>query len=225
MHVFSFCIYGSQKKYCQGLLENLLLIKEHYPTFQTWIYIAPDVPSFYKDSYEQHANVRLIDVPRTGGELMCHRFFPIDSEEVDVCFCRDADSRISERDRWCIDQFLQSSKKFHIIRDHYQHQMRIMGGMWGIKKGALPQPIKELYRAWLETRRLDLNKYGTDQLFLQDYIYPLVKDKSLIHCDYRFFKEETEVNSIAYKSNGTTDFIGNVVDFRPDGSTYFVFTK
>ena len=49
--IFSFCLYGNQKKYCQGLLENIKLINEYYPDFEIWIACGDDVPLKYLEEF------------------------------------------------------------------------------------------------------------------------------------------------------------------------------
>jgi hypothetical protein len=43
--VFSFCLYGTARKYSQGMIRNLELIQQRFPEWEVWIYVASDVPS------------------------------------------------------------------------------------------------------------------------------------------------------------------------------------
>merc|ERR1711976_480857 len=61
------------------------------------------------------------------------RFFPILDQDVDVLLVRDLDSHISRREVSAVNEFLNSSKDFHIMRDHPFHIQPIMGGLWGIR--------------------------------------------------------------------------------------------
>ena len=50
MKVLSFCVYGKNKIYYHGLLENIRLIKEHFPDFLIFIYVGSDyLQDFFKD--------------------------------------------------------------------------------------------------------------------------------------------------------------------------------
>lgn len=218
---FSFCLYGDNKKYCQGLTENLKLIAQYYPEFEVHIVTGNDVPTSYLETYQRYPQVRLHSSAKTGGSLMSERFLLVDHPEFEVCFVRDADSRINERDRWCINAFLQSEALVHIIRDHPYHARRIMGGMWGLKKGVLDITLRTLYEAWVQTRKVNLDVYQSDQDFLEECVYPRIRDRALIHTNYHRYPDET-INPITYPSDGT-NFVGNVVDFHPDDSEYFVF--
>jgi len=223
--VFSFCIYGHELKYCQGLLENIHLIQEHYPDFEVWIYGGFDVPIEYVEKYQSYPCVRYIELPLNDIRLMYHRFMPIDDPYVDICFIRDADSRIYGRDQWCIQKFLESSKTLHIIRDHPWHAQRIMGGMWGIKKEFMtncPEEIREMYHKWLKGHQKEWLEYRGDQYFLSNCIYTRIKDNELIHSNYNFFRDE-KLNSIEYPDT-PNEFVGNAYTYE-DGKLKAIFFK
>jgi len=225
MKVFSFCIYGDKKKYCQGLVENIKIINKDFPDYEIWIYTGTNVPQNYLDEYKNLPNTRLIYTNETGASLMCYRFFPIDDQLVTLQFTRDADSRIGERDKWAINEFIKSDKTFHIIRDHYWHKRRITSGLMGIKRDAFPIEknikIEELYNNW--SNDISINKikndYDTDQLFNETIVYPLVKDNALIHSNIIGFKGEN-VTSIDHPLTDETLFMGNVVDYENDNQVY-----
>ena len=134
-NIFSFCLYGHQKKYCEGLLENIQIIEKDFPDFEIWIYLGLDVPQEYINKYRKFNKIKVINV---SDSLKCSRFFAIDNEECNIMICRDADSRIHSRDIWCIKEFINSTKKCHIIRDHYWHKDKISAGMWAVKCGLIP---------------------------------------------------------------------------------------
>ena len=108
--VFSFCVYGNLKKYCNGLIENLKIIERDYVDFEVWVYHGNDVHiRFLLNIKSQFPKVKLIPIlhERTAN-LTIYRFFPIDDEKVNIMFVRDADSRIHKRDQWCINEFIIS---------------------------------------------------------------------------------------------------------------------
>ena len=63
---------------------------------------------------------------------MFWRFYPIESD-IDIMLSRDVDSRITEREMNLVNQWIESDKTFHIIRDHMGHKIEILGGTWGCK--------------------------------------------------------------------------------------------
>ena len=129
---------------------------------------------------------------------MLYRWIPLRTH--DVGFVRDADSRIDARDRWCIDEFLKSTKDYHVIRDHMWHTSRIMGGTFGWKK-CIPDLEISLDREIA---------YGGDELVLVEKVYPLIKPDILVHtCLVAFHLEH--VQWIERPRDSDTDFVGNVI--------------
>jgi hypothetical protein len=116
---------------------------------------------------------------------------------------RDTDSRITARDRWCIDEFLKSDKVYHSIRDHYWHQSKLMAGTFGWKK-ALPimMPTHEV-------------PYGFDEQFLTQCVYEQIKPDLLVHTSVRAFAGE-HAEWIERPCEDKHDFVGNVIwDGKP----------
>jgi hypothetical protein len=149
---------------------------------------------------------------------MSYRFFPIDNEDVDIMFSRDIDSRINERDIWTMYEFIKSEYTFHIVRDHYYHKSKIMGGMFGIKSSA-GLNMRKIWDEWYNNQEVG---YGTDEFFLQMCIYPLIQNNVLIHSNiFGFLGEKLE--HIDYPLINDTDFIGNVVEFNDINEQYYVF--
>jgi hypothetical protein len=215
VNVFSFCLYGSGKKYCQGLIENLKIIEKEFPDFQVEVYMGQGVPEQYISEYMLYPFVKLHYTELNNAELMIYRYYPIDSEDVDCMFVRDCDSRVNTRDQWCIREFIKSPKKFHIVRDHFWHKTKITGGLWGIKKGLLSGKIRTIYDQWIATIHDLKGLYDTDQKFLESEIYNLIKDDMLIHSIIVGHKGE-DVIPIPDDLFKEDDFIGNVWDFNGD---------
>lgn len=180
MKVISFCIYGSNNKYCKGLDENLKLIQINLTDYNAFIYVGDNVPDHWISTYKSYQFVKLIYTERTGHDNMINRFFAIDHEDVDIAIIRDADSRLHERDIWCIKHFETSSYKFHTIRDHPEHRALILGGLWGIKKGCIDISIQDLYKQFNSSNK-SFNIVQHDQYFLRDIVYPLVYSNMIVY--------------------------------------------
>lgn len=211
VYIFSFCLYGSEKKYCHGMLQNLRSIQNHFPSFETYIQVSPSVPKDCLQQMDAFPHVIIIPSDFDGAELMSHRFFPIDDSRVDGMFVRDADSRITRRDIWCIEQFLKSTKRFHIIHDHYWHKTRITGGLWAIKRGLLENKMEDLYSDWIGHHNDLRGQYDTDQKFLEQVVYPLIQSDALIHSNIIGYEGE-EVTPIPTTLFSEYHFMGNVYD-------------
>lgn len=180
MYCFSFCLFGPENsKYYQGLYENLELINKHYPSWYTFVYMGNDVPESYVQRIGHFKNVILRHTGIVGIKNTIHRFFAVDEPNVDLMLVRDADSRVHWKDRWAITTFLQHPEKnCLLIRDHLDHGARIAAGMWGIRKGLLPKPMRTLFAEWKPIFRgsgdpMDPEGFGIDQNFLDVVIYPI----------------------------------------------------
>lgn len=221
-NVFAFCIYGNNIKYNKGLIENIEIISKIYPDFQVWIVGGNDVNKEWIDKYTSFENVRYHTENLSGGELMTYRFFLLDKDDVDFFFIRDADSRIEERDQWCIDQFLKSGKTLHIIRDHYHHRRLIMGGMWGIHKKENLN-LRDFYNSWKHNNFNKIGTYRSDQDFIDDTIYQIYKNDCLIHSNLIGYSGET-ISPILIDMKNDKDFIGNVYEYTNEGEKYLSFS-
>jgi len=209
MRVFSFCLYGDRDKYCLGMIDNLKIITEYFPSWFVFIYYAPDVPAAILSRLGEFSRVLLKPTGVHGATNMIYRFFAIDEEAVDTMVVRDADSRIHARDRWSISAWLDNAKKAHIIRDHPYHSAAIMGGMWGLKKGLLSQTMRTLFEAYQNQHK---NEHGADQCFLARVVYPLIYRDALFHACIRMHPTEFIVKIPFPVQNG--EFIGQAVEYH-----------
>jgi hypothetical protein len=192
MKVFSFCLFGTEPNYYEGLLENIKIIKEFYPDFTIFVYAGVRDPSWVLEG------VTVIETGKEGLVNVLHRFLPLC--EADVGFVRDTDSRIGIRDRWCIDQFLKSSYDYHIIRDHKWHKSPIMAGMFGWKK-----PFQFEFPRDISTW------YGYEEVFLSETVYPSIKTRTLVHTNIH-----GKVGEHTERILQEGDFVGNVIwDGKP----------
>ncbi len=188
MYVFSFCLYGPQNpKYYNGLLENLKLIALHFPDWSVFVYLGNDVPDHFQTILQGYSQVRLRHTSQNGPILMMHRFLAIDEPGVECMMVRDADSRIHFRDRHAIQEFVKAPQIAHAIRDHPYHTIEILGGLWGLK--TCDVSMTDLVKPHLTTEW----GFGKDQLFLRSELYPLIKERLLVHTSqtYRYSDEES----------------------------------
>ena len=66
------------------------------------------------------------------------RILPLFDKKVDVFICRDADSRLSYREKAAVDEWLESNKALHIMRDHPKgHKTIMLAGMCGFNNNII----------------------------------------------------------------------------------------
>lgn len=190
--IISFSLWGDNPKYIGGAIENLLIARKFYPGWTCRFYCHDSVPrnnnQILDDMGAEVVNKSGdlgIDMDRPG---MFWRFEVLKDPEVERFIVRDADSRLSLRERNCVSDWIRSKKNFHIIRDHVMHGTRIMGGMWGATRAFAETIDYDMLVADFE-RTKGKSVYGTDQDFLAQYIYPLLGNDKLVHDDWDRFKE------------------------------------
>lgn len=224
-NIFSFCIFGNAPKYCKGLVKNLEQIKVFFPDWKVYIVVGNDVNQNFIDIYSSFDNVIIKKYDFSDLTLMTYRMFAYDMPNIDIMICRDADSRFTDRDIWCINQFINSDYKMFTVRDHLYHQVPIMGGQWGIKHDVNIN-MEHLYSIYLEERQIkNTNYYQCDQDFLREMIYNKYANNNTFvaySTASRFLDETTKNIDIPRKS--AYDFCGNVIDYDNDGNEKYMFT-
>lgn len=208
--VITFALWGDNPIYNIGAIRNAELAAIYYPDFECWYYVhTPTVPSSTIDKLSHLLNVKIIDKE---GDIntckpMCWRFEAIDDPDVEIMMSRDTDTRILLREKLAVDEWLQSGKIFHIMRDHpyhYSPHMKIMGGMFGTKK------IPEVNWTNLSNMIVQTHHRDYDQIMLNDHIYPLVKDNSMIHTLFNLYSDEV-TNSFPIPYDDDYRFVGEYV--------------
>lgn len=177
--VICFSLWGDIYRYTGGALQNIELAKIYYPDWICRFYVGSTTPKRLIEEMSKHENVEIIEVNDvcdwTG---MFWRFLAASDPDVDVMISRDSDSRLHQREKSAVDEWMASSSQFHIMRDHPAHGVPILGGMWGAKKGILPN-IKNAIDSY---NKGDFK--GVDQNFLASHIYPLVANTSMVHDEF-----------------------------------------
>jgi len=213
--IISFSFWGDDPKYLQGAVENARLAKEFYPDWECWFHVSghceetPVLEPYLQQIREVNELSRIISMEARGDwRGMFWRFLPVCQNKFDAVILRDTDSRLSEREALAVQEWLDSDKGFHIMRDHPYHGTQILGGMWGMKKDCLPI-FRDLMSAWNQEDR-----WQTDQDFLKAVVYPRVVDDAMVHDE--FFALESHRLPFPTERDGC-NFVGQV--FEADGST------
>ena len=181
--IISFSLWGENPKYTIGAIENVKLAQTIYSDWICRFYIGKSVPDDIWDTLDSFNNTELIDMEESGDWTgMFWRFYPASENDVDVFIVRDTDSRLNQREKSAVDEWLNSDKGLHIMRDHPYHTSLIMGGMWGMKKGTFPK-MKDLIKVYNKG-----NFWQVDQNFLNTFVYPLIKDNTFIHDEFTNFE-------------------------------------
>jgi hypothetical protein len=222
MIYFSFSLYGTYPKYTWGMIANVEILQHRFPEARVAIFAADDVPRDVIVRLQTYPQVTIIPTLRKPGmECMLDRFLAIDLSDCDIMFVRDADSRVHERDAACIEDFLAATDRlFHIIRDHRCHIHVILGGMWGIRKKGLIEPMSVSMERWKSVH--DRTVFMADQYFIEHTFYERLLPFAMIHD--RCSQREPNDKKTPFRVPIVDDlFIGQVHDYEDDGREKVIF--
>lgn len=206
--VISFSLWGSEPKYINGAIENAKLTKTVYPGWIARFYVGSEISQeIINKLMSEDAEVFIMTEPSCWTSTFW-RFYAVQDPEVSVMISRDTDSRLGAREKEAVDQWLNSSYMFHIMRDHPAHATEILAGMWGAK-----EPIFSIIDYALKTLPRVQNTKQADQIFLRQ-IYQQVYQHSLVHDPY-FQKKPFPSKRIG------ADFVGQV--YENDGKPCQLF--
>lgn len=174
-NIISFSLWGTDNRYVDGALENVNLAKEIYPDWSVRIYVDNSVDKEeLKKVYDVGADIRLVKDTKGPFHGAYWRFLVNDDPTVNRYIIRDIDARLNFREQAAVNEWIESDKSYHIMRDHPNHRYAIQAGMWGGKANEFK--IWPLVEQW---GRYDY--YSCDEHFLQQIIYPIIKDKIIVH--------------------------------------------
>lgn len=155
-------LWGNDLRYVKGAIKNAHLSAKYYPDWEFRIYAQSHLHDYLK---EIPAKVLPPVEEWINGRFW--RFAPAFEADVDVMISRDCDSRISQREASCVEEWLASNKKFHVIRDHERHyDFPMLAGMWGVR-GGLSAEVKSSITDF----SLDSDAYLVDQIWLANRIW------------------------------------------------------
>jgi hypothetical protein len=173
--LIAYSLYGSEERYTIGAIKNAILATRHFKGYTLRFYTGASVPESIKQTLQLFPHVQLVD--EYGPEdhtAKLWRFQALADQDFNVVLSRDADARLTHRERIAHEEFLASGLDFHIMKDHPTgHNYQISAGMFAARTRAIPADLHETEAA--------KNYYTQDQDWLAAHIWPLIKDSALIH--------------------------------------------
>lgn len=208
MRLVSFSLYGSNPKYILGAYENANFVSNFMPGWKAVFYLGIEIEDEVIQKLIGLGAIVRKQEPSWHANGMFWRFKVFHDYNPECAIIRDTDSRISQREIKAVNEWLQSGKIFHIMRDHPHHNVRILGGMWGGRaelSHIIPQDCDLKHFT---------NERGQDQAFLGDYIYPKVRKQALVHDSFFWINLWSRKFPIA---NSEGEYVGESFD---ENSTY-----
>src|SRR5580692_23825 len=179
--VISFSLWGTAPFYAYGAMINLVLARTVYPGWSCRFYVAADVPrpcvTFLRDN---GADVRNIEDEYPGVGLF-QRFLVMNDPAVGRFLVRDCDARLSQGEADLVRQWIESGEPFHVVRDHVLHNELMIGCLWAGRTDC-GIDIVELMRRYFKFG--PTAKYGHDQRMLGLMLWPLIRERCLVHDKY-----------------------------------------
>jgi hypothetical protein len=183
--VISFSIYGNNNKYTKGLLKNIELSPIVYPGWDIYVYYNNTVPEDIIETYKQHDNVSVFDMSDYNIPGVFWRFFPKDY--IERFISRDTDSRLSFREKYAVDEWIESGKSLHVMRDHPHHEIPIHAGLFGVVIDKNLDIRKESLKWLTDIKVSDLYQKTADHPFLKKIIYDKYLEKKDMICHDSYF--------------------------------------
>ncbi|MCQ0972264.1 hypothetical protein MLD63_17780 [Paracoccus sp. TK19116] len=182
-NIISFSLWGDRPEYITGAIVNAQIAQHLYVRWTPRFYCDGSVPADARDALKAYgAQVIMMTGKDDASIRPMWRFLAADDPDINVFVCRDADSRLNAKELLAVTDWLNSGRRFHIMRDHAYHHELILAGMWGGMAGILPN-----IRQWLRTSPKYFNNKFGDQAFLADMLWPLIFEDAKIHDSvYRF---------------------------------------
>jgi hypothetical protein len=178
-NVIAFSLFGGNSKYCEPAVLNVQEQSSIYPHWVCRFYIDDSVPESVINRL-QSGGAQIVRVEGAARQWpgQMWRLLVLNDPQAHRILFRDADSLISRREAAAVSQWLNSGKRFHIMRDDGGHTELILAGLWGAVSGSLP-PLDKLMENFMSA---PLNsQHFADQDFLRQYVWPYAKDNMMQH--------------------------------------------
>lgn len=232
MRYISYSLWGDNKVYTYGMIENVLLAKELYAGWTVRVHYNDTVPIQIIEWLKTQENVSLIhhEGHTAKASNTFWRFEDLFLKDATV-IVRDSDSRVSTREVECVQEWLHSSKDFHIIRDHEDHTVPILAGTLGCRNNCLEyigvpngnrningcqfqfENGAQFMKRFVASIHSDMDRYMIDQIFLAQFMYPYVISKTFVHASHNAY--EPFAVQIPHVNTG---FVGEIVTVCPQAS-------
>lgn len=198
MKVISFSLWGDDKLYCQGAIENVKLAAKYYPDYTCRFYASIDCPALSTLAKMDCEVIVMDDTPTTidrtqdaskwhmdeANQGMLWRFLAIDDPTVTRAIFRDCDSRIGPREVAAVREWEESGMIMHRMHECKEHwNAQVMGGMWGVKPGPLRGLTARSIEEYLKQYRTIRNEpwIFVDLWWIMDCIWPTMSNMCMGH--------------------------------------------
>jgi len=198
VNIIAFCLFGDNPLYTKGAVMNAMLVPYIYPEWRARFFIDKTVPAEIVEQLKKFgAEIAFFENPKKGFHRLLWRFLISDDPNVTRFICRDCDSRLNVQEKIAVDEWVQSGKYFHIMRNSYHHCELILAGMWGGVAGILP-PMEPLINEF----ECKVHEKWHDQAFAGAMLWPLVKQNVLTHDSFYHYHHARDFSKFGRRPLG-----------------------
>lgn len=183
-NIISFSLYGTMPRYTRIAIENAKAVQYVYPGWTCRFYVDQSVPQDITQQLLamgcQVTKISKLHNPKLNTGLFW-RFLVASDPNVDFFLVRDVDSLINVREKVAVDEWIASTKDFHLMRDFYTHSELILAGLWGGVAGRIAHIDREISNFHKRNDDKRAGVHNQDQLFLRQRIWSAIKNDLLQH--------------------------------------------
>lgn len=225
--VISMALYGANPRYTQGAIENAMLTQRDWPGWTLRVYYGDNVPKEVLQTIRSFGAETVSARAYKPDASMMWRFFAIEDRSATRVIFRDADARLTRRDRTAVKEWMSTEYPLHTMHDHFWHESAIMGGMWGVVSGflnpTLLEPWREAHKPSAAARRNETARWGQDQDWLRSVVWPLVRNATLSHASWHCKANRgAEWRPFPTLHTHARDFVGQVYSVESEYQGDFV---
>jgi len=179
--VISFSLWGPTPAYSYGAMINLVLARTFYPGWTCRFYVDAAVPRGCVDFLRANGAEVLNIEDEYPGVGLFQRFLVMNDPGVARFLVRDCDARLSAAEADLVAAWIESGYPFHAVRDHVLHNELMIGCLWAGRTDCGIDIVELMRRYFVHGPTA---KYGHDQRMLGLMLWPLIRNRCLVHDKY-----------------------------------------
>ena len=203
MKVISYSLFGYEREraencfdfesYLIGLMLSLRVNKLLFPNWRNVLQTDINTYNNFEKLFKAlELNGTLILQINDNGAKLCEamlwRLKPIFWDGVTHVLCRDLDSLHTYREAQAVQHWIKNDTAIHTITDSSSHGIPMLGGMIGFIPDYFKSRMKlNTFEELMAMNRVDLSIKGSDQTFINDWIYPVFARKGTESITQHYF--------------------------------------
>lgn len=163
--------------YLRGLAISIRMNRLIYPDWEIVLNTDQSTYDAFKDLLDKYPITININTEAPLCLAMLWRMKPIFEMEngrwkYSHVLCRDLDSPTTYREAQAVKFWMNRDTAMHAMTDSISHDVPLMGGMIAVIPKYFTQKVGNTWETMMGDTKMDFTKKGSDQNFLNHYIYP-----------------------------------------------------